>query len=792
MVNYCIRQILMDRQTLDDYENNRLVVWKDIKRRLLLNERFVNPHIPDHFLRGAQDAFLLPNNIDNLSELLLDGTYSLSKRYIHPINNKLYIKRVVFFEWQELLTFCSPLFLIASYIYHNKKSINDLPDPIQFNNWANNIRYTALLSPHIAELEALRKREGGFNDLHIHLNGTTETDVVWQDALNHPNKLRKDYKNVFGNDLVIEQNEQEHIFKDPDQLYFLLEKARALRFYLVNNYLVDGNFQIIEEYEYPNTDTKVYECVKNLIRGEHPLKTKYRLKNISELKCECLLYIKLFQALEHNGNEKKAVIAKAFHHYLLILGAINRFIVQQIHQNGFQQFQKITQNDLRSFSEKKYNKRFFQLHGNNHLNSNFHTIEGRYAPKMNPQEIDSLIGIIRTGWYDFKTLQNNSTELRLITHFIKKKSSFDENFRHEKLRNKLWTQANAIISLVKDREWMQFPESDIENLFCKFVGIDAAASEFDAPPEVFAPTFRLLRNENIKNFTFHAGEDFFHVISGLRAIYETVEFLEFESGNRIGHATALGVSPQLWKGRIGEEIYVKRGEWLDNLIFVYELLKSNCCYQNKRNNIRNVIQGEMHGIYGDDFQYSVDELVMAWKCRKWNPVLILHESYAEAVQFQNFDEQEWKEIQNLNLTPSVKEIIRKYHEPSSRKNYNVMTLVDFELIDIALIKKIQSKLANILKKKNIIIETLPTSNVRIGIYKTHTEHHIKNWMKKSLFRKNMNIVVGSDDTGIFATNIYNEYANIYCNLIANKAMSHNEAMRVIEKLDQNSKTYKFL
>ncbi|MDL2296898.1 hypothetical protein LJC68_03365 [Bacteroidales bacterium OttesenSCG-928-B11] len=772
----------MDKQTLDDYENNRQVEWKDIKRRLLLNERLVNPHIPDHFLRATIDNYLPNESVCCLSDLLTLGLYSLVEKYIIPQNGKLYISKDVFSKWQELLTFCPPLLLIASYLYYTDKDVADITNYIE-TYISKNTRYTAILPPYIDNFETFIGDNKGVNDLHIHLNGSTETDVIWQDALNYPNKIRKKYRAVFGNDLVIEQNEQECIFKDPNQLYELLERARALRLYLITA-INRSNLP------YPNTDAVVFDYTKNLIRDEHPLKTRYALKDVTELECECLMYINLFQTLEQNSNDKKTEIAKAFHHYLLILGSINRFVVQQIHQNGFQQFQKITLNDIRSFSEEKYGKRFSQLSGNNNSMSNFNTLEGRFAPKMTPKEIDSHINKIRLGWYGFKN-DNNSAELNLVSHFIKKRSSYQEKYRHEELRNNLWIQANAILSLMQDEEWMKYPKSDIEKKsFHKLVGIDAAASEFDAPPEVFAPTYRLLRNNGVRNFTYHVGEDFSHIISGLRAIYETIEFLEFESGNRIGHATALGVSPQLWKERIGEKIYIRRGEWVDNLIFVYELLKSNCCYTIKINDIKNAIQNEICNIYGDSFEYSMDEIIAAWKSRKWDPELVLCESYTDA-QVQNFNELEWKSIQNSKFSTKVKEIIRKYHDPSFRKNYDVMILVDFKLIDVPLIKRIQSKIARILKKKNIIIETLPTSNVRIGIYKSHIEHHIKDWMKVRFFKNNLKIVVGSDDAGVFASNIYNEYANIYCNLTYNDRMRHNEAMKVIENLNKNGRIYKF-
>lgn len=45
--------------------------------------------------------------------------------------------------------------------------------------------------------------------------------------------------------------------------------------------------------------------------------------------------------------------------------------------------------------------------------------------------------------------------------------------------------------------------------------------------------------------TMHAGEDFVDPISGLREIWEAIEFLELRSGDRLGHALAAALNPDL-------------------------------------------------------------------------------------------------------------------------------------------------------------------------------------------------------------------------------------------------------
>ena len=56
------------------------------------------------------------------------------------------------------------------------------------------------------------------------------------------------------------------------------------------------------------------------------------------------------------------------------------------------------------------------------------------------------------------------------------------------------------------------------------------------------------------------------------------------------------------------------------------------------------------------------------------------------------------------------------------------------------------------------------------------------------------IVVGSDDTGIFATNIFNEYAHIYCQLTSNTNTNRifsEDAIKYLQELHNNSITYSF-
>ena len=137
MVDLCLRQILMDKLTLRDYEERSSVSWADIRRRLLLNEREVNPTLPDHLYRAALDAQLDERGIDSLPKLLTQGLGNLASIYIQEKNSKMYIASECFGQWQELLTFCPPLPLIAAFLWNKYKGIA-IP-----SSCFHNVKYTA-------------------------------------------------------------------------------------------------------------------------------------------------------------------------------------------------------------------------------------------------------------------------------------------------------------------------------------------------------------------------------------------------------------------------------------------------------------------------------------------------------------------------------------------------------------------------------------------------------------------------------------------------------------------------
>src|SRR5690606_35626475 len=117
---------------------------------------------------------------------------------------------------------------------------------------------------------------------------------------------------------------------------------------------------------------------------------------------------------------------------------------------------------------------------------------------------------------------------------------------------------------------------------------------------------------------------------------------------------------------------------------------------------------------------------------------------------------------------------RKYYDEIIEINTcELFTPDDFTALQLALLK--------VLHRREIVIETLPTSNVRIGHHDDFSTYQLWNWIRwESEGNQIPPIVGGSDDTGFFATNIFNEYAHIYCYLTGSGNLSHHKAMEIIK------------
>lgn len=722
--NSHISYLLTDLLSLSSYQEGEDVTLDDIERRLRIVVREHNHVIPHHYLRLVSESSF--RGITKVSQVFTEGLIQLANDFLERRNNRIYVKIEKFNAWQEQIAYIPPMLLISAYIFKNViSSITDIVSDSFYNQYiAPNLGNTSLIPPYISQLEELKKENNGFNDLHIHLNGTMETDSVWLDILHYPERVIHNMEeSAKGNKLAKEQYEQFDNWTRPDNLKLLISQAVKLR---------------------KNLFSKISKVV--------PVNEAFTRQ------AESRLYISVLHYLSMYPDNKK--VASSFHHYLLILGLVNQMLVQQPQCFGFEQFQHYTSNGLREYSEQEYEQRFLQLAGNQL--DNIKIIEGRFSPKDTQDKNNQLIDKIRRGWLLLNNRQGcNKSNIRLIAHFIKRADKQKKDIRFKELRLKNRKICEALISL---------RNSGSKNGKA-IVGIDAAASEFDTSPEVFAPVFKKLREKGFQHFTYHAGEDFYHLLGGLRAIYEAITFLDLQRGDRIGHATAAGVDPETWAHNVGCEVVVPIGAYMDDLLFVYYLISNNECkaLDSLMPRLYMRITELSREIFPND-EFQVYDLIYSWKKRQ-EDILELADS---------------GELNNIKA-------LKRYHQKEYVEKYKKEIKVNiFEILDENALREVQLAILKIMHHKEIAIETLPTSNIFIGYHNSFNTYHLVNWIRWEKEGKPIPpIVLGTDDAGIFATNIYNEYCHIYTLLVYEYDFCINEAFEIIRKINRDANYYIF-
>lgn len=144
-----------------------------------------------------------------------------------------------------------------------------------------------------------------------------------------------------------------------------------------------------------------------------------------------------------------------------------------------------------------------------------------------------------------------------------------------------------------------------------------------------------------------------------------------------------------------------------------------------------------------------------------------------------------------------KELWYKYHYDTESKiqyesYYDV--LIKKGIFTVENLRHIQSLILDKIAHRGIALEVLLTSNKAISFYRESGEHHLERLIVNNETDDDgcmlPPVVIGSDDPGIFMTNIYIEYARI-ATYLENKSYSYTERMHILRDLIANGEYYKF-
>ena len=833
------RRAFSDHQTLLELSRGHIPVFESWRRRIYLLEQRDIPGQPDHLLKRYRDKRFQQaqhgSDVQAFGDVVWTTLEALADRFIERRAGNLHVKAECFQEWHQLITQTSPLAIIVAYLVKEGRIENSTPDTLR-KRLCEELGDTALLTPFDPTLQQLIEKDG-LSELHLHLNGSTEMDLVWSDAVVSP----KDFTTKL-NDSGNAKDLFENIAPNwnAKQLYGVLRAARRLRFALwfvliESERAVRSQPSLQVFLDLMKADWSDCDC-KNLWHFvtqdgtepnlNHPFAhflSGHSRRGKNALHDEAFFLFSLLDGLRTRKIEGPAALAAFF--LFSVQRQIIELSVQQTTQFGFEQFQKFADNEVRCRIEHTYGQRFRQLNIRPPYRLLRH-LEGRFAPKNTLPKLETLLAQIIDGVEDFRNPKQNSTkrshgqklnrlraqaspylvglgkngmhgrpnfELSLVAHFIKRPKKPRDNLFLTRSRA-LRVEASTLTRAIKRRSTL--------NQLVR--GIDAAANELDTPPEVFAPVYRFMRATGIPHATFHVGEDFRHILGGMRLIDEAVELLELGAGDRIGHATAIGISPSFWLACTPERIIQTQWESLQDLVFAHSSLQGEFSFVTEVQKIEKEIAKLTSRIFGRCV--SAIELNLAFSLRhldileveKGIDTWLTEPNFFESAAFWATNFHRKNENERIHKISTSDPYIFGLYLEIMRLKRDGFGFNDHELTCDLLPAKaltcLQSKAITKLNDKGIAIETLPTSNLRISHYCRFEQHHIFRWMGCSMVDELSSlpkVCLGSDDPGIFATNLQIEYALIADVLRHKFKKPETEVAKYIQELNDTSTAHRF-
>lgn len=484
-----------------------------------------------------------------------------------------------------------------------------------------------------------------------------------------------------------------------------------------------------------------------------------------------------------NGTSCKPYISTLFYAYLVIKGQLRKEMIQQNSGVGFANFALYQdRKELFILEGSIYEKLVPQLSVISFLGRNPENryLETRIAPK---NTINENIEYIRR---NEKSIQDDrffskplfkEWNYHYIYHFIKKRDDTPdadkkESPRHRDLRQQIKCQAEAIYEF---RNTGEFTEVG------KVIGIDAANSEIYCRPEVFAQAFRFLREHKLDRkdrpndlgFTYHVGEDFYDIVDGLRALEEVIFFLGFRSGDRLGHALALGTDVTRYYQRREYTISMTKQVLLDNTAWLYvkslrtEGYNPTCAY------LQEVFNHYFTYIYGENKDHcNILTYYQSWLLRGNDPSFFKEDSSDSSTLVTNQWNQcsfnnNFQEAREARKNKTACHLYYQYHYDLKvkKRGEEAETLKFKEDVRKDLLKSIetiQQQLLTEIEKKHLVIECNPSSNYKIGEFDRYDEHPIIKFFNYGLNteypRHDISVSINTDDKGIFATSLEREYS----------------------------------
>lgn len=561
---------------------------------------------------------------------IFKNPFILSKDIQEPLHNRLDILSEK--SNLRLIAFSASIFEKIIYTYLLKK---DLYKNEILHKHINEMFYFVakkILNENLSDINNFQKeknreksKEKRVNPEIFHFISFREK-IVNQEIFN-----QKDYRNSLLSDIYEVHQKGE------------LQKSDKLFWLLIVDYLKNGQNQIIIDIIY------LYTILKNVLR-QHIIQQHFKeglsyFSSVSRSEARRSKirqeYLDSFRSIflpnfnvniegRINFQETPQRLALEIHNWLESFLIVEYENTQQLYKENqlsfMLHFQKQEENQLNKYDDKRYIARHEQ-----------------YRIEIF-QKTEVFFKFLRShGYKKYKIpliTSENLNRLKRKFHDVECLEKKDKLSKEEKKKLDILKNLNLHKHLFISKKYCQngFISAVEVDLTAYISGIDAASREHITPPEVFASVFNYIRASieisrisfdnkiHIEKyqtaskhfqFTFHVGEDFRDIVTGMRSIVEAVLFLGLKKGDRIGHALALGLQHNQW-ARKKRRIFTSKEEQFDNAVFAYFILNIFSSEREMKEYFHQRALQLGNEIYQAEF--TIDNYINAWLLRRNCPL----------------------------------------------------------------------------------------------------------------------------------------------------------------------------
>ncbi|MCP4660825.1 MAG: hypothetical protein GY856_35935, partial [bacterium] len=302
--------------------------------------------------------------------------------------------------------------------------------------------------------------------------------------------------------------------------------------------------------------------------------------------------------------------------------------------------------------------------------------------------------------------------------------------------------------------------------------------------------------------------------------------------DRMGHATALALDPEVWAAQVGYQAVLTKQEWLDSLVWLHHFLGPGHALVGELG-IEDQIQYLSWNIFKDPHityysrpqdlpdrerksarahgDWSPLMLWDAWGLRQLDPTALSIDALRENKdpfprrmpighwerRWAHVQRRVWSKISEEIGSYGAYELLERYwYDPQVRRRGDEVIPVDMwdkRKQWMAVCLSAQERLKDLVQRRQLVVEVNPSCNRMVGPMQDLAEHHIFDLTldEKDRLARKVVTTVNTDNPGVFNTSLAHEYY-LLGEILLRRGVPEGDVVEWLEWLRTNGADYTFL